>query len=391
MQYLGNITSGTTIRGSFNTRTLAGVPITLAGSPVVSVYKDASTTETVTGVTLTVDFDSRTGHHVFEVVTSDAFYATGSDYRVVITTGTVSGTSVVGTEVGSFSIENRALGSGGLDAAGVRSAIGLASANLDTQLSGIPAAVWASGTRTLSSFGTLVSDIWSAGTRTLTAISDSSGITTLLSRIVGTLSAGTHNPQSGDSFTRIGTPVGASISDDIATRLPTSTYEAPPSSSTIASDVWSAVTRTITGGTIATVSDKTGYSLTQTFPANFASLGINASGHIVRVVLVDTTTSGGLDAAGIRAAIGLASADLDTQLSNIPTTSEFNARSIPSDEYFVVSDYTAPDAAKLIDVWKRLGLDPSNPLVNSATLISSGSGLQIGVATDSTQTVLTRQ
>jgi hypothetical protein len=39
-----------------------------------------------------------------------------------------------------------------------------------------------------------------------------------------------------------------------------------------------------------TVADKTGYSLTQSFPANFATLGINSSGHVSRVTLVDTTT-----------------------------------------------------------------------------------------------------
>ncbi len=36
---------------------------------------------------------------------------------------------------------------------------------------------------------------------------------------------------------------------------------------------------------------KDNYSLTQAFPTNFASLGINASGHISRVVLCDTTTA----------------------------------------------------------------------------------------------------
>jgi hypothetical protein len=47
--------------------------------------------------------------------------------------------------------------------------------------------VWEHATRSLTTFGTLVSDIWSAGTRTLTAISDSSGVTTLLGRILGTI------------------------------------------------------------------------------------------------------------------------------------------------------------------------------------------------------------
>jgi hypothetical protein len=42
--------------------------------------------------------------------------------------------------------------------------------------------------------------------------------------------------------------------------------------------------------TAGTVDDKTGYALAQAFPSHFAALGINASGHIARVVLTDTTT-----------------------------------------------------------------------------------------------------
>jgi hypothetical protein len=172
-------------------------------------------------------------------------------------------------------VDSNALSGGGsgLDASGIRAAVGLASANLDTQLADLPtvaefeartivaadyfvvgdytapptasanasqvrtelttelgridttvssrstltaANVWEHATRSLTTFGTLVSDIWSAGTRTLTAISDSSGITTLLGRILGTLAAGTHEPQTGDSFARLGAPAGASIAADIA-------------------------------------------------------------------------------------------------------------------------------------------------------------------------------
>lgn len=90
----------------FNTRTLAGAPITLAGSPVVSVYKDSSATQTTTGVTLTVDHD-HTGTHLLEIDTADAFYTAGSNFRAKITTGTVDGISVVGTIVFEFSIEAR--------------------------------------------------------------------------------------------------------------------------------------------------------------------------------------------------------------------------------------------------------------------------------------------
>jgi|LSQX01.2.fsa_nt_gb hypothetical protein len=67
--------------------------------------------------------------------------------------------------------------------------------NLDEKISSrstlTAAQVWANSTRTLSSFGTLVSDVasavWGAATRTLTAISDSAGVTTLLSRIASAL------------------------------------------------------------------------------------------------------------------------------------------------------------------------------------------------------------
>lgn len=55
------------------------------------------------------------------------------------------------------------------------------------------------------------------------------------------------------------------------------------------------------------------------FPSNFTSLGINASGHVSRVTLVDTTTTNTdmITAAGIRTAVGLAAANLDTQLTAI--------------------------------------------------------------------------
>ena len=55
--------------------------------------------------------------------------------------------------------------------------------------------------------------------------------------------------------------------------------------------VTGAVGSVTAGVTVTTNNDKTGYSLTQAFPSNFASLGINSSGHVSRVTLVDTTTT----------------------------------------------------------------------------------------------------
>jgi hypothetical protein len=361
-QYLGDFAEDAIIRGDFNTRAKAdGSPITLAGTPSLVVYKDGSVSESTAGVTLTVDFDSVTGSHLFSIDTSaDAFYETGSDYRIKIAAGTVDGESVVGVTVGRFSIQNRFIRSepptaaanatatrtelatelGRIDTtissrstfaggavASVTGAVGSVTGNVGGNVVGTVASVvgavgsvtapvtvganndktgyslsqsfpanfaslginvsghlervvlvdttttnsdmrgtdsaalasnysatragyldklnvtgtlahsdaantykadvsglstltasqvWDHATRSLTTFGTLVSDIWSAGSRTLTAISDSTGVTTLLTRIVGTLASGTHNPQSGDSFARLGAPAGASIAADIA-------------------------------------------------------------------------------------------------------------------------------------------------------------------------------
>jgi hypothetical protein len=60
-----------------------------------------------------------------------------------------------------------------------------------------------------------------------------------------------------------------------------------------------------------------------------------------------------LDAPAVRSALGLSAGNLDTQLGDIPTVAEFDARSLPAADYFAVGDYTAPDnagiAAILID------------------------------------------
>jgi hypothetical protein len=99
---------GATVVFNFNT-SVNGVPTTLVGSPVLSVYKN-STTASTSGVTLTVDYDSRTGmnHVVVDASSDSSFYAADNDFDVVITTGTLGGVSQVGQVVGSFTLTNQA-------------------------------------------------------------------------------------------------------------------------------------------------------------------------------------------------------------------------------------------------------------------------------------------
>jgi hypothetical protein len=104
--FLDTYTAGSTVYVMFNTHKGDGTPITLGGTPAVSVYKDNGTTESTTGVTLAVDFDSRTGLHNVAIDTSqdETFYATNHSFFVVITTGTVDSVSVVGTMVYRFKL-----------------------------------------------------------------------------------------------------------------------------------------------------------------------------------------------------------------------------------------------------------------------------------------------
>lgn len=123
MSYRGDIRLGATIDLKFTTRRFStGAPFTLAGTPAVACYVGNGTTEITAGITLTADFDSRTGlNHVRVVATSGNGFAAGTDVDVVITAGTVDSVSVVGESVGSFSIQNRTvdLAATGMDAIAV--------------------------------------------------------------------------------------------------------------------------------------------------------------------------------------------------------------------------------------------------------------------------------
>lgn len=79
-----------------------------------------------------------------------------------------------------------------------------------------------------------------------------------------------------------------------------------------AADVWAVATRVLTAGTNIVLAKGTGVT------------GFND-----------------LDAAGIRTAVGLASANLDTQLADLPTVAEFNARTLASASYATAANQTS--------------------------------------------------
>lgn len=322
MKYLGDFLQGQVVRGSFNTRTAAGVPITLAGTPALSVYKDGGTTETTTGVTLTVDFDSRTGHHVFAVDTADAFYASGSDFRVVITTGTVDGTSVVGTEVGSFSLQNRytiltAMNSGFSSANStmgtILTNIATLSGYVDTEVAAIKAktdnlpsdpadasdiaASFSTVNSTLSTIASYIdTEVAAIKTKTDTIPTWPTNFSALAIDGTGQVTVGTNNDKTeygltAATITEIRSNIARADSLAVLTGyVDTEIAAIKTKTDTIPTWPTNFSALAISGGgavTAGTVSDKTGYSLSQSFPSNFASMSIDGSG---RVLLQPTQT-----------------------------------------------------------------------------------------------------
>lgn len=111
--------------------------------------------------------------------------------------------------------------------------------------------------------------------------------------------------------------------------------------------------------TVGTNTDKSGYALSASgITAIWDALtsGLSAVGSIGKLLVdnINATISSRLptasytaplDAAGTRNALGLSSANLDTQLGDIPTVAEFNARTIVSANYALESTLTAMKGA----------------------------------------------
>lgn len=104
----GDIALESTLDFKFTTINSSGVATSLLGSPVVVAYPNNSTTEVTAGITITADFDTLVGlNHVRVVATAANGYATGTNYDLVLTAGTVDGTIAARYVVGQFSIQNR--------------------------------------------------------------------------------------------------------------------------------------------------------------------------------------------------------------------------------------------------------------------------------------------
>lgn len=197
-----------------------------------------------------------------------------------------------------------------LDAAGTRTAVGLASANLDTQLAALPTAgenadaVWeeaiadhsgtAGGTAEALNAAGAAGDPWT--TALPGAYGSGSAGNIIGNRIDAAISTRATpaqvNSEADAALADVGltTTITGRIDAAISTRLESASYSAPPSAATIASQVRTELTTEL-GRIDAAISTR------------LASAGYTVP----------------LDAAGTRSALGLASANLDTQLAALDT------------------------------------------------------------------------
>ena len=107
--YLGDFAIGKSVQHKFMTVNASGKPTTLGDSPTLLIYANGSVSGVASGLTLTTDFDTKTGlNHVTMLATSSVTGITsGAEYQIVIATGSVSGVSLAGFPICDFSLMNR--------------------------------------------------------------------------------------------------------------------------------------------------------------------------------------------------------------------------------------------------------------------------------------------
>lgn len=126
--YLGDYAEDATLHHIWDSFAAAGASITRAVNGTISVYKDNGVAQSTAGITDTEDFDSLTGIHALTIdLSADAFYATGSNYSIVLSAATIDG-QTVNAVLAHFSIQNRyndvnvaSIASGAITAAAIAS------------------------------------------------------------------------------------------------------------------------------------------------------------------------------------------------------------------------------------------------------------------------------
>ena len=196
MNYLGDYAEDSNVKIYFTTHSKEGgaiAPSDAFENSDIFIYKDGSVTPkaTANGIVMSSPFDTLVGLHLLEIDTANdtgdvGFWAAGSEYSVILSpdTETVDAETIIKV-IGSFSIER-------------------AGASISMLKNG--------------SYGLVKLESIVSGNET--------DLTTLLSRLVGTILAGNHSAQSGDAYAIVnngtyGNSALETLVDDLETRIGT--------------------------------------------------------------------------------------------------------------------------------------------------------------------------
>ncbi len=376
--YLGDFVAGETVVLWWNTNAIAGESITRATDGSIRIYKDNSDTQrnTSAGITDTEDADTLTGVHRLVIDLSDntdaSFYAAGSDYTVVLVAATIDG-KVINHALGQFSIENRAMNT----AAAVRAALGMSSANLDTQLADLPTnaelatALASADDAVLAAVATVDSNVDSILVDTVDIQSrlPAALVSGRMDSSVGAMAANTLTASAlaTDAVTEIQSGLATaaalttvdSVVDDIL--LDTAVIGAAGAGLTAIpyNAAWDAEIQSEVTDALNAYDPPTNAELTTALAAAddavLARLGTPAGASIAAdIAAIETQTDDiGANGAGLTAVPWNAAWDAEVQSEvadalnayDPPTNAEMVARTILAADYFVTGDYTAPDNA----------------------------------------------
>jgi len=285
--------------------TFSFVPTTLAGSPVVSIYKDGSLTQTTTGVTLTVDFDGVTGLNDVGVDTSSdgTFYAAGSTFSAVVTTGTVGGVSVVGNVCGEFAIQRSTISA-------VSGAVGSVSGNVGGNVSGNV------GGNVVGSTASVTGNVGGNVVGSVGSVSGNVGgnvtgtVASVLGNVGGNVSGNVTGSVGGNVVGAVGSIASGGISsasfapdaldsgalatsavNEIVAAIPTPS--SPPSAAANADAIWDELLAGHAGagsaGAALSAAGGSGDPWTTALPASYAD---GTAGHIIGNIVADLSSTG---------------------------------------------------------------------------------------------------
>lgn len=325
-----NLTEDATIEIYFETFASTGAPVAPSSAFTTSdfaIYKNGSATAkaTTNGLTVTSPFNSETGCHLLVIDTSNdtgdsGFWTTGARYQVKFNTAkTVGSQSIDGVSVprGSFGIQSEYMR--GTDSAALASGVTVSAINAnvitaasiaadaitdakvasDVTIASVTGSV---GSVTAISTGAITATSFAAGAIDAAAIAtDAIGSAEISAAAVTKIQTGLATPTNitAGTITTVTNLTNAPTSGDLTATMKASVTAAVPTAAVIADSVWDEV--------------RTGHTTAGTF-------GFYLDAAISGI-------SGGLDAGGVRSAIGLSSANLDTQLSGIQSdTNDIQSR-----------------------------------------------------------------